>query len=146
MDFNTLISQVMDYLSFDIARSGAQIEIDQFPLHIVADEINMTQVLLNLITNAIKFAELDQNPKISVNYTFNSGMHQVEIVDEGIGIDDEYKDSIFKPFKKLHQESQYEGTGMGLSICQKIIEQHEGQIWLDKLYTTGSKFIFTLPA
>ena len=146
VNFNTLISQVLDYLSFDITRSGAQIEIDQFPPYIEADEIKMTQVMLNLITNAIKFAEPNVNPKIFVHYLFNAGMHQIEIVDEGIGIDENYIDSIFKPFKKLHQESQYEGTGMGLSICQKIIEQHGGQIWLDKSYVIGSKFIFTLPA
>lgn len=105
----------------------------------------MTQLFQNLIQNAIKYRKDDRDPQIVIQAEIKGREWNISITDNGIGIDKEYAEKIFKVFQRLHGEGKYEGTGIGLSICQRIVQFHKGEIWLDSDYTEGSRFIIRLP-
>jgi light-regulated signal transduction histidine kinase (bacteriophytochrome) len=104
-------------------------------------------VFQNLIGNAIKFRS-EEVPRVAISVQREDACWQFRVVDNGIGIDPEYAERIFVIFQRLHPRSQYEGTGIGLAMCRKIVEYHGGRMWLDTGTTTsaGSTFYFTLPA
>ncbi len=99
----------------------------------------------NLIENGIKYNN-SEKPTVSVDYELKDGKYLFSIKDNGIGIKAEYQDLIFVVFKRLHNQNQYEGTGIGLSICKKIVEKYGGQIWIESEENKGATFFFTLPA
>ncbi len=139
-----LVDDACRSLSAAIEETGATVEHDDLPV-VHADRALLTTVLQNLIGNAIKFRG-DATPHVQVSATTTpDGMHEIAVRDNGIGIAPDYAERIFVIFQRLHARSEYEGTGIGLAMCRKIIEHHGGRIWLDTTVTQGTTFRFTLP-
>ena len=104
----------------------------------------INNLLHNLIENGIKYNE-NPRPSILIDYQLEDKQHHFKVTDNGIGIKEEYKDQIFILFKRLTHEHAYEGTGIGLSICKKIVETYGGNIWMDSTTGVGTTFHFTIP-
>jgi signal transduction histidine kinase len=129
-------------LSVAIAESGAEITHDPLPT-VMADEGQIIRVFQNLLSNAVKFRS-DQSPHIHVSARQAAEEWIFSVADNGIGIESQYFERIFQIFQRLHGR-EYPGTGAGLSIAKRIIERHEGRIWVESQPGTGSTFYFTLP-
>ncbi|MBW2317466.1 MAG: PAS domain S-box protein [Deltaproteobacteria bacterium] len=112
---------------------------------IYCDEERMFQVFENLLVNAIKFTSYTNNPKIEIGYEDRGGFHQFYVRDNGIGIDPKHHQSIFEIFHRLKQIQDEEGTGLGLTIVNKIIYNHGGKVWVESEKGKGATFNFTLP-
>ncbi|MBV8820956.1 MAG: PAS domain S-box protein [Acidobacteriaceae bacterium] len=125
-----------------ITESGAKIQYDEMPA-VLADFEGIIQVFQNLISNAIKY-RADRTPEIHITVRDQGGEWVFAVRDNGIGISEQYWKRIFEPFKRLHGK-EYPGTGIGLSICQRILERNGGKIWLDSKRGEGSTFFFTIP-
>jgi len=139
-----LISEVINSLDYDIKKSEGTIVNNIPPMLVYCDSIKLKQVFQNLISNGIKFSSKDNNkPHIILDFTEDIDKWYFSVQDNGIGIEDDYKDEIFQEFKKLNGVT-FEGTGMGLSIVSKIIDKHRGDIWVDSSIGCGSKFSFTI--
>jgi PAS domain S-box-containing protein len=130
-------------LQMSIKESQAQITYDPLPT-VKADPAQITQVLQNLIGNAIKFRG-ERSPQIQISAVKAGEFWQIEIHDNGLGIESKYFERIFMVFQRLYTRREFPGTGIGLSICKKIIERHQGQIWVESQPGQGSTFYFTLP-
>ena len=98
----------------------------------------------NLIENAIKYND-SENPTVTIDYETLEQNYLFKISDNGIGIKPEFKELIFVVFKRLHTQEYYQGTGIGLSICKRIVEKYDGNIWVESEYGKGSTFFFTIP-
>ena len=107
---------------------------------------HLQQLFLNLIGNAIKYRSPERVPSIHVSARQQDAAWTLCVSDNGIGINPEYKERIFGIFKRLHTGDQYSGTGIGLAICQRIVERYHGRIWVESEPARGSKFFFTIPA
>ncbi|MBV9079506.1 MAG: PAS domain-containing sensor histidine kinase, partial [Elusimicrobia bacterium] len=105
----------------------------------------MGQLFLNLVGNALKFRAKNRTPRIEISYSLVDGNHEISVRDNGIGFDDQYVDRIFKPFQRLHRASEYEGTGIGLAICNKIAQQHGGTLTAKSRPDEGATFILRIP-
>jgi PAS domain S-box-containing protein len=148
--------EVLSDLEARIEQTGGRVEVDELPT-IDADPIQMRQLLQNLIGNGLKFHRPDEPPVIKVygrlirerRVTRNLGsdvLCQIMVEDNGIGFDEKYLGRIFQPFQRLHGRTEYEGTGIGLTICQRIVERHGGHITAQSALNQGATFIVTLPA
>ena len=104
----------------------------------------ISQLLVNLITNALKYHG-DKQPEIEVGCNEDPGNWIFYVKDNGIGIDPKFFDKIFIIFQRLHNKSEYLGTGIGLAICKKIVETHKGKIWVESEPGKGSTFYFSIP-
>lgn len=140
------LSKVLDLAVFNlhkkIEETGAVIMSDHLPCA-KGDEIQIMRVFQNLIENSIKFRG-NEKPYIQILSHVEDSKVIISIKDNGIGIDQKYKDKIFIIFQRLHSTSAYPGTGIGLTICKKIIERHEGKIWFESAPGKGTTFYFTL--
>jgi signal transduction histidine kinase len=144
-DLISVAQEVVSDLEIQIEISGGRVEIGSLP-QIRADSAQMHQLLQNLIRNALKYSRKDEKPVIRVHGHAGNGIAEIFVEDNGIGFDEKYLDRIFKPFQRLHgRTSEYEGTGMGLAICRKIVERHGGTITARSAQGEGSTFIVTLP-
>lgn len=146
ISIDKIVYEVLNSIAHDISESKAVIHIGVLPADILVDPVKISQVFLNLITNSIKFTKPNSIPHITIDSFLKDNYYHIVVTDNGLGVKRDFIENIFKPFQKLHTEKEFEGTGMGLSICQKIIAQHDGQIWLDEKFQEGAKFEFTLPA
>ncbi len=156
VDLDRVTNEVVSDLEARIEQTNGQIEISDLAA-IDADPMQMRQLLQNLISNALKFNKKDEAPFIKVHGKFvdNNGentdgthdkeLYQVTVEDNGIGFDEKYSDRIFSVFQRLHGRSEYEGTGIGLSICRKIAERHGGNITAKSSPGEGASFTVTLP-
>ncbi len=142
VDCSDVLETVIASSNENIKKNQAKIIIHQMPV-ITANKQQMILVFQNLINNAIKFHG-DLLPEITVSAKENSTNWEFMISDNGIGIDEKYKDRIFVIFQRLNSREIYEGTGIGLTICKKIIEQHGGKIWFESEIGKGSTFYFTI--
>ncbi|OGP66331.1 MAG: hypothetical protein A2W27_12100 [Deltaproteobacteria bacterium RBG_16_44_11] len=140
---NIVITHAISNLSKTIKEADAIINIDHLPT-ISADYTQLVQLFQNLIGNAIKYHGKKQ-PEILIRATNKGDNWLFSVRDNGIGIDKDYIDKIFVIFQRLHNKSQYPGTGIGLSICKKIVERHGGRIWVESKPGQGSTFYFTIP-
>ena len=104
----------------------------------------MLQVMQNLISNAIKFRSR-KRPIVKVSSTQNFKEWTISVQDNGIGIDPKYYERLFQMLQRLHTREEYEGTGIGLAICKKIVDRHGGRIWVESREGKGATFFFTLP-
>ncbi len=145
-DLNILTQQVLDDLDFQIKNTNATIQVGELPT-LELDSPQFSRVLQNLISNAIKYHRQDVSPVVclSSSYDEKEKVWIIEISDNGIGIEEKYFERIFKPFERLHGKSAYEGTGIGLAICQKVVHRHKGKISVKSTLHKGSTFIITLP-
>jgi len=128
-----------------IQETGTMISVDSLPV-VWGNDTQITQLFQNLISNAIKFKG-PSSPVIHIGTKKAEGGRWVfSVKDNGIGIKEEYFEKIFEVFRRLHSDIEYEGTGIGLATCKKIVERHNGKIWLESEVGAGSTFYFTLPA
>jgi len=139
-----LLQQVAERLRHSITESAAKISWSPLPQAIVGNPVQLHQLLQNLISNAIKFRNPDIPPEIWIKVE-DLGTHwEFAVADNGIGIESVYFEKIFSLFKKLHSKQTYEGTGIGLALCKKIVELHGGEIWVSSAPGFGTTFYFTL--
>jgi PAS domain S-box-containing protein len=143
IDCNSLLEAVQLDLAAIISESGAKIKVAPLP-QIRGYEIELRLLFQNLISNAIKFRKKNTIPEIKVFVKEDNG-YTFAVQDNGIGIADNYQERIFTIFQRLHSKDEYEGTGIGLAHCQKIVEIHDGKIWVESLPNQGSTFYFNIP-
>ncbi len=144
MDAQKLLDLVLHALQNKIAEKNVRIEAD-LPYVVRGKLTELSRIFLNLISNAIKFAKKDEAPYIQIQMQNEVNNYLFSFADKGIGIASDYHQKIFTIFKRLHQRSEYEGTGIGLAICKKIVENWGGRIWVESEVGVGSTFYFTLP-
>jgi two-component system, chemotaxis family, sensor kinase Cph1 len=140
----TALNRALSHLRSRISETEAIVTFDPMPT-IVADSTQLTQLFQNLIANAIKFRKPDQTPLIHISVNRQEDDWLFSIADNGIGIDPQFFDRIFVIFQRLHTRDEYPGSGMGLTICKKIVECHRGKIWLTSTPGQGATFSFTIP-
>jgi light-regulated signal transduction histidine kinase (bacteriophytochrome) len=149
VSLRTVTQEVLSDLELRIEKSGARVEVGALPT-IHADPLQMRQLLQNLLSNALKFQRPGTPPVIHVDghvegSPANGSLCRLVVRDNGIGFDEKYLDRLFKPFQRLHGQSAYEGTGIGLAICKKIAERHGGSISVASAPGEGARFEVTLP-
>jgi PAS domain S-box-containing protein len=138
-DVETAISQ----LALSIEESGGRVTHDPLPT-VTAEHSQIVRLLQNLIGNAIKYRSPDRPPQIHISAREEEKFWVVAVEDNGLGFAQEYADTIFTPFKRLHGQ-EYSGSGVGLAICRRIVERYRGRIWAESRIGQGSTFLFTLP-
>jgi signal transduction histidine kinase len=143
VNVDRVVHEVLDVLAGPIEEAGATIEVGEMPT-VRADHRNLCQVFQNLIANAVKFSE--GGPHVKVSASKVEGSWWFAVSDNGIGMEPSEAEEIFEPFHRLHGEGAYPGTGIGLAVCDRIVEQHGGRIWAESEPGKGSTFRFTLPA
>ncbi|MDX2246595.1 MAG: ATP-binding protein [Bacteroidia bacterium] len=145
VNINQIITSIIEALNRDKATQGARISIQNLPV-ITANKGQMIQLFQHLVDNSIKFRSSDRKPEIKISCVQTEEGYRFAVSDNGIGMDEAYKDKIFGLFLRLHnKKSQYKGTGIGLSICKKIVEQHKGRIWIESQLDLGTTVYFVLP-
>jgi signal transduction histidine kinase len=142
VNMRKVLEKVKKNLEIKIAEKKAEITIRKLPV-LFADENQMIQLMQNLIDNSLKFSK--GIPRITVSASLNKEQVTFKVRDRGIGIDPQYYDRIFQIFQRLMPRTEYEGTGIGLAICKRIVERHGGNIWIESKPGEGSTFIFTIP-
>jgi signal transduction histidine kinase len=150
VDLNEVLDTALSNLATLIEESGAVIVRPAQPLpHVDGDPTLLGMIWQNLVGNAVKFARDGVPPRIVIDCQAGTGEHAETWVfsmsDNGIGIAKEFVDKVFVIFQRLHGRDVYGGTGIGLALCKKIVEHHGGSIWIDTDYTSGTRFLFTLP-
>lgn len=160
VSLKAIMDGVLSTLQKTIQQTGAQLKIDELPIA-KGDKSQLSQLFENLLTNAIKFVKPDQKPQIQVQYFHRSidelpseirptllvpFYHQISVKDHGIGFNEKYMDRIFNVFQQLNSRSDYPGTGVGLAICQRVVENHGGGITADSQLGHGATFCVYLPA
>ncbi len=138
-----VITDALSNLEVAIQENAAKVTHDRLP-EVTADPTQLTQLLQNLIGNAIKYHG-ERAPAVHVGVQRLDGEWQFSVRDNGIGIEPEYFERIFGIFQRLHTRQEYAGTGIGLAVCKKIVERHGGRIWLESAPGQGTTFLFTLP-
>ncbi|WP_353929269.1 ATP-binding protein [Okeanomitos corallinicola TIOX110] len=154
VNLTQIVQEVLSDLEISIQQADVKVEVQELTI-IQADPLQMRQLIQNLILNSIKFRRHNQPPLIKIyGHFLNKHIHdnsweythyQIIVEDNGIGFSEQYLDRIFHIFQRLHSSSEYEGTGIGLAICQKIVERHNGHITARSKPDQGAKFIITLP-
>lgn len=143
IDCNEVLRHALANLEATIQETSAKITSDHLPI-VKADFLRLLRVFQNLIANAIKFRS-DKTPEIHVGLSLENDMYLFSVKDNGIGIDLKYFNRIFVIFQRLHNNTEYPGSGIGLAICKKIIENHGGNIWVESVPRKGTTFYFTIP-
>jgi light-regulated signal transduction histidine kinase (bacteriophytochrome) len=144
VDANDVVTDVLAALEVAIGERDATIQVDPLPV-VTGDQRGLRQLFQNLIANAIKFAG-DERPRVSIWAAEVPGGWRFTIRDNGIGIKPEDAERIFGMFTRLQSTERYPGTGVGLAVCQRIVEVHGGRIWVEQAPGGGSQFMFTLAA
>ncbi len=144
IDLKKIVEEILAELDYRIKESKAEIQVGALP-NIYADRRQIYQLILNLLSNALKFHQKGKSPKIKIEGKQEKENIQITISDRGIGFDEKYCDRIFQPFQRLHGKSEYEGSGMGLALCQKIVERHGGNILVTSEVGKGTEFVVKFP-
>jgi PAS domain S-box-containing protein len=148
IDLGDAVRDAMSNLEIRIKETGGTVEVGPLPT-LEADVSQISQVFQSLIANALKFHQPSEKPRVRIySRPHGDGLpvrHEICVEDNGIGFDEKYLDRIFMPFQRLHGRNEYNGVGMGLAICRKIVERHGGEITARSSEGKGSLFIFTLP-
>ena len=142
VDLNRVVDNVIQDLATTIENRSATVRIGHLP-EICGNELELTSLYTNLVSNALKFVVADCQPRVEIGCEDDAGRPVFFVRDNGIGIDPAHQDRIFKIFQRLQNRNDYAGNGIGLAHCRKIIESHEGNIWLDSAPGQGSSFYFT---
>jgi PAS domain S-box-containing protein len=150
VDLSDVVRTVVSDLEMRINDAGGRVDIGPLPV-IFGDRGQMAQLFQNLIGNGLKFRKPGQSPVVNLCSEFlttqqgGSNVSRIVVQDNGIGFDEKYRDRIFQIFQRLHGRNEYEGTGIGLAICRKIVDRHGGSILASSSPGQGAKFIITLP-
>lgn len=152
VDLSSVTQAVLTDLEMSIQETRGQVAVEDLPM-VNADPLQMRQLFQNLISNALKFRKKDEHPMVKVSAECirgDKGMpddssYQIIVEDNGIGFDEKYAERIFSVFQRLHTRTEYDGTGIGLSVCRRIVERHGGNIAAKSAPGEGAKFIVTLP-
>jgi PAS domain S-box-containing protein len=145
VDLNDVAKQAVGNVQASIEESKAKVKIGDLP-KVSGDRTQLVQLVQNLLSNALKFRRPDVQPSIELSAKRDGATWLVSVSDNGIGIEPEYREKVFVIFQRLHGRDQYPGTGIGLSICKKIVERHQGRIWIEDREGDGTTFTFSLPA
>lgn len=143
VNLENVFNIVLSHLKLKIEENDALITHDAMPV-VTGNSQLLVQLLQNLISNAIKFKNPDTALKINISVAKADDKYVICVEDNGIGIEPQYTDQIFKVFKRLHTIDEYKGVGIGLAICKRVVEFHGGEIWVESELNKGSKFCFTL--
>ncbi len=143
VDCNEVVNNVLMDMDTLIKKTNAKITVQNLPV-LNGYKIELNQLFQNLLCNSIKFRKNNVNPEISISVEKVDEIWRFALQDNGIGIDEKDKEKIFILFKRLHNRNEYEGTGIGLSFCKKIVELHNGSIWVESKINEGSIFYFTI--
>jgi light-regulated signal transduction histidine kinase (bacteriophytochrome) len=141
---SVVVDEALERLAGAIEHSRAQVEVGELPV-VLADRGNLCRVFQNLVGNAVKFTR-EGRPRVRIEAERDGGLWRFSVRDNGIGMNPENTQRIFEPFQRLHGEEEYSGTGIGLAVCERIIDQHGGRIWVSSTPGEGSVFYFTVPA
>jgi PAS domain S-box-containing protein len=145
VDAQSALHGALSNLGGATAESGAKIDSDPLP-SLPVHTAHLQQLFQNLVSNVIKYGRPGVAPVVHIGVKRQNGTYLFSVSDNGIGIEAQYKDRIFGLFKRLHTADKYSGTGIGLAICQRIVERYHGRIWVESEPEKGSTFFFTLPA
>jgi light-regulated signal transduction histidine kinase (bacteriophytochrome) len=144
VDCNMIVNEVLADLNDTINAHNANISVQELPqIYAYATEFRL--LFQNLLNNAIKFRKKDVNPEIIISAALLEKEWQFSIKDNGIGISEHDKEKVFILFKRVHGRDEFEGTGIGLAHCKKIVDMHKGKIWVESNLGSGSTFKFTIP-
>ncbi|MEL7220764.1 MAG: ATP-binding protein [Bacteroidota bacterium] len=144
INLQQILDSIQNDLNIDLKEKNVSLEIGALPSDLVGDETKIRQLFQNLIANAIKFQRTDIDSFIRIVAEEKADCWSFQIVDNGIGIKEEFFEKIFLLFRKLHTSDEYKGTGIGLALCKKIVEQHGGEIGVSSTYGEGTTFYFEL--
>ena len=144
LNLENLLLIILNGLNQNIIEQEAEIIQENIPDFILGSKTKIKQLFQNLIANAIKFKKADIAPKVVISGAEDNTHWKFSISDNGIGIKPEYFEKIFMIFKKLHSKHEFQGSGIGLAICKKIVEQHDGEIWVESTLNEGTTFFFTI--
>lgn len=144
IDLNVVMEEALKIMDSEIEKQGVEVVVQPLP-NVMGDAQQFTQLFQNLIANAIKYRKDDVVPRIEIGYRKRDHKYVFSVTDNGIGISPQFHERIFQVFQRLHTREKYEGTGIGLSICKRIVEQHGGTIWIESEEGRGSTFFFTIP-
>ena len=142
VDMNSVFDIVSRNLTLMISEKNAALTKKDLPV-LYADESQMIQLIQNLAENGIKFSLI--SPRVHFSAYDENDHYLFSVRDEGMGIDPQYFDRIFKIFQRLMPKEEYAGTGIGLAVCRRIVERHGGKIWVESEPGKGSTFFFTIP-
>jgi len=143
-DMEKIFAQAMKNLEVAVGECEGKVDHDPLP-EVQGDPVQLERLIQNLVGNAIKYRG-EKTPEVRVSAVDKEGAWEFSVTDNGIGIDPKYHDRIFGIFQRLHTREQYSGTGIGLAVCKKIVERHEGSIWVESEEGKGSTFFFSVPA
>ena len=144
VDTNALLQEIIGELH--LPESGKKINWDIKDLPpVFADLKTLRQVWINLISNAVKYSSKKEEPVITIGHTTENGQQVFFVRDNGVGFDNKYRDKLFRVFQRLHGEDEFEGTGVGLALVEKIIARHGGRVWAEGIVGEGAVFYFSLP-
>lgn len=143
VNINQLLTDVMQLNRTIIEEKEAQISWDKMPT-IVAAPTPLQQVFQNLLSNALKYQHVGKKPVVKIGYSETKTHWNFFVTDNGMGIEEQYFEKIFIIFQRLHNKEEYSGTGIGLAICKKIIETHQGKIWIKSVPNQGTTFYFSI--
>ena len=147
VDLNKIIQEILLDFEIEIKKTNGKVEASTLS-PIEADSFQIRGLFHNLISNALKYKKAGESPQIKIEGHVPSSradLYEIHFQDNGIGFDEKYKSKIFKPFKRLHGNDEFAGTGLGLALCKKIVERHGGQIDVKSIVNEGTTFIVTLP-
>jgi light-regulated signal transduction histidine kinase (bacteriophytochrome) len=144
VESKSIVNDVLDALSVQLEEAGAEVEAGDLP-DVMADRTQLGQLFQNIIGNALKFRRPDETPRVTISSEADGDFVTFRVQDNGIGMEKRFLEKIFTIFQRLHSRDQYEGTGVGLAVCKKIVACHGGKIWAESEPGKGSSFFFTLP-
>ena len=144
LDLGLVVGEALQNLKATLEETQAEVTCDPMPV-VSGDASQLLQVLQNLIANADKFRRPGQRPHIHLSARRAEPVWLISVKDDGIGIPSEFFERVFIIFQRLHTRAEYPGTGIGLSICKKVIERHGGHIWVESEPGQGTTFVFSLP-
>ena len=143
VDLNDVLAAAQSALAETLQAASASVEVGELPT-VSGDRTQLTSLFQNLISNAVKFRG-KKKPVVRIEAVRQGEQWQLSCADNGIGIEGEYAERIFLIFQRLHSREAYDGSGIGLALCRKIVEYHGGRIWLDTNYSGGACFRMALP-
>ena len=143
VDLNETLKIAVSHLTARIQENNAVVTYANMPV-IQGDSFQLIRLFQNLIDNAIKFKSPDRKPMIDITVEESDDNFRFAVRDNGIGIEDKFYNRIFVIFQRLHTRNEYEGTGIGLAVCKKIVERHGGDIWVESEKDKGTTFYFTV--